>query len=201
MGVDSVKEALLSLSNADMTEEDYARYQRETALDKNDRSAAILLATNLENALRTAIIRKLKVSEERRRGLFRHNGPFATFSNKIVVAYAVGIIGEDTRFNLDLIRAIRNTFAHAKIPVKFRTAQIMNACALLRLPLILSRAGFTQPVSKQINDSFKGKKRFKATCEIISNNLIRVTGPRGRVTLSDPLGGSFEMPEMPESLP
>ena len=68
MGVDSVKEALLSLSNADMTEEDYARYQRETALDKNDRSAAILLATNLENALRTAIIRKLKVSEERRQG-------------------------------------------------------------------------------------------------------------------------------------
>lgn len=44
--------------------------------------------------------------------LFRHNGPLSTFSARLDMAFALYLIGEKTRHDLDIIRDIRNDFAH-----------------------------------------------------------------------------------------
>jgi hypothetical protein len=46
-------------------------------------------------------------------------GPLSTFSNKILMGHALRIYDENTRCNLDIVRNIRNAFAHSKRPINF----------------------------------------------------------------------------------
>jgi hypothetical protein len=53
-------EALNEPIDAPPSHEHFAQWQRETNAEKNDRGAAILLATNVENALQGAITQILE---------------------------------------------------------------------------------------------------------------------------------------------
>lgn len=109
---------LKELIEAEPTLEHYEQYFAEAKSETNDRGAALLLAANLENVLDIAIIKRLRLGEKSN-NLFGINSPLGTFGFKIRISSAIGIIGNETVENLSLIKAIRNTFAHAKIPVKF----------------------------------------------------------------------------------
>ena len=50
--------------------------------------------------------------------------PLGNFSSKIVIGYAMGLFGPRTRADLEIIRAVRNTFAHTPGPVLFTGAGI-----------------------------------------------------------------------------
>jgi hypothetical protein len=76
------------------------------------------------------------------RSLLGANGPLGSFANEILIGYALNIFGDETKANLDIIRAVRNAFAHAKIPIKFTTPQVKNACTHLRIPTLLPRIPF-----------------------------------------------------------
>jgi hypothetical protein len=140
---DSIQAALTALIDAEPTKQHYAQYIEEANAEKNDRGAAILIATNLENVLESAIIRQLQLGSKRR-DLFGLNSPAGTFDFKVRIGHALRIFGDETRGNLDIIRSIRNTFAHAKIPIKFTEPAITKACALLIIPRLLP------PVSRPI---------------------------------------------------
>jgi hypothetical protein len=114
MGVKAVLKALSALTNGELQSEDFAELERQANAEKNHRGGAILIATNLENALEHAIERRLETGPERRKELFGINAPISRFANKIIIAQALKIIGPETRQNLDIIRGIRNAFAHAK---------------------------------------------------------------------------------------
>ena len=60
------------------------------------------------------------------------NAPFGTFSAKIVGALALGLINEDEHHDLEIIRGIRNEFAH-KIEVSFENQSFKSRCANFRL--------------------------------------------------------------------
>ena len=47
-------------------------------------------------------------------GLLQDNGPLATFNQKILLGFALGIYDKQTRENLKIISNIRNAFAHSK---------------------------------------------------------------------------------------
>jgi hypothetical protein len=47
MANESIKDALLKISDAVMSEEDYNKYVKESSAEKTDRGAGILFATNL----------------------------------------------------------------------------------------------------------------------------------------------------------
>jgi DNA-binding MltR family transcriptional regulator len=55
------------------------------------------------------------------------NAPFGTFSSRIVGALALGLISADEYHDLEIIRGIRNDFAH-KIVVGFADASIRDRC-------------------------------------------------------------------------
>lgn len=93
---------------------------------------AIITAVQIDDALETALLRKMTILEDEVDEVFvGDSGPLSTFSAKIKMAYALGIIGRDTRRDLVIVKNIRNAFAHARRPVRFTTEEITVACAQL----------------------------------------------------------------------
>jgi hypothetical protein len=132
---------------------------------RNDRGAALLLATNVENSLQIAIERKLSTARKRRT---------ASFDAKIRKGYALGLFGQETKESLVIIRLIRNAFAHAPSPVRFSTPEIEEACALLKVPARVGAA------DDQKDTNATGRERFRLVCERIGTALRYV--PKESIT-------------------
>ena len=63
------------------------------------------------------------------------NAPLGTFSSRILACYALGLISESEHHDLNLVRKIRNDFAH-DIHTNFETASVVSRCSdlLLKVP-------------------------------------------------------------------
>jgi hypothetical protein len=171
-----ILEALSALSNAEPSHDHYEMYRRETHGEKNDRGAAILMATNLENALQSAIVSHLQLRSSQRRELFKFDSPMGTFENKIRIAAALKIIGPITRKNIEVIKAIRNAFAHAKIPITFKDAEVTAACKLLTwVSVQTTQIGRVVKPSPEVDAALVGKLRFRMVCENTASNFIQRT--------------------------
>jgi hypothetical protein len=172
-----VKTALNELINTAGTASDALEYFQQVHIgfagvgvgaggNRNDRGAAVLLATTLENSLQFAIERKLNIAEVHRTRLFQDEGaPLRDFSAKIRMGHAIGLFGDETKDNLDFIRLIRNVFAHAPSPVNFSIHAISDACTLLKVP---------QPVDQaddQKAEAATGRERYQLVCERIRTAL------------------------------
>lgn len=83
-------------------------------LGQNDRACALVAASILSQDLLSLIETKLtKLTEEERNLLFYEaQAPLSSFSARIALSYALGLIPSEERSNLTIIRHIRNTFAH-----------------------------------------------------------------------------------------
>ncbi len=99
----------------------------------DDRAIAILEAAQVDRSLEVIIKYKLiKLNSEDEKNLFiGDSAPLSTFSAKTKMAFALGIFGRKTRKELDIIRTIRNAFAHAAKPLTFSTSQITDECSKL----------------------------------------------------------------------
>lgn len=60
------------------------------------------------------------------------NGPLGTFSARIEIAYAFGVISEDQWWDMTIIRATRNEFAHSSYSRSFQDEDIAKWCAQFR---------------------------------------------------------------------
>lgn len=87
----------------------------------------------MDNCLAVAIRAALpnKIAAER---LFEDRSPLNSFSAKIAMAHALGLYGNETRRNLDILREIRNIFAHDVTLLTFESPGIAQACQELRIP-------------------------------------------------------------------
>jgi mannitol operon repressor len=112
-----------------------------------DRSSVILGAALLEEHLQRLISGFLVDDSRMMSGLFDFNGPFGTFGNKIKVAYSLGLISKDEFCNLEIIREIRNVFAHQLHDVSFMDEWVMNKLQNLNIPKIVAP---DDPVTPQI---------------------------------------------------
>lgn len=124
---------------------------REYMPNAEDRAVGVIEATKVEDSLVSAIRRKfveLIPSEDDE--LFSGTAPISTFSAKIKICYAMGIIGKNTRRDLEIIRHIRNAFAHSAKPLWFSTPEISKACDMLtthlRTPNVQKYRAFEQPI-------------------------------------------------------
>jgi hypothetical protein len=97
---------------ARMTYEDH-KIAIDEILDSPDRTAVIVATAILESILEEGIIdRLLPMSNNHRDALFGGEASFATFSAKINLGLSLGLYGNQTKTDLNLIRKIRNEFAH-----------------------------------------------------------------------------------------
>jgi hypothetical protein len=193
--------ALRDLTYQQPSYDHFSDFMAETNSEKNDRGAAILLATNVENALQGAILSILKTRPNRAKALFGVESPMGTFSNTVQMTYFMDIFGDETKLNLDIIRTVRNAFAHAKIPIKFETAEVKEACSHLIIPKLLAPHVMRGP-----QDHLEGRKRFQRVCNDVAHNLL-VFSTKGYMRL-DPnqvlkfqLPGNFEIAARHQALP
>lgn len=112
-----------------LTREHVVRVLAELRSD-GPRGAAIVGGALIEDALQRLLLVNLPnlSTNGDREGVFGRSGPLATFSAKISVGYGLGLFGPMTRQDLNLVRDIRNFFAHAKIAADFNTPAVASAC-------------------------------------------------------------------------
>lgn len=114
------------------TPEHYNDFQQFYA-NESDRSVAILAATYLEQCLEEYLLLRL-VDHPSVRALFAGFAPLATFSGKIEVAFAIGLLPVNVRDDLRRIKKIRNLFAHELEPLAFDSPQIRDLCGAFFWP-------------------------------------------------------------------
>ena len=110
---------------------EYRNFERivESANQESDRGCALIIAANLEFRLAELLKAHCVTLTKKIAGsLFEGSGSLATFSARIDVCFAFGIIGNAEFQDLHLIRKIRNDFAHHPSGVDFNSDAIRNRC-------------------------------------------------------------------------
>ena len=107
-----------------------------------DRAIVLVGGALLEASLMLAINHLLKdrngnerLSPESKKQMFEagNNGPASDFYRRIILAYALDLIGKKARTDLDRIRMIRNFFAHGALDLSFDTAVVSSAISTLQI--------------------------------------------------------------------
>ena len=80
---------------------------------EGERSSVVLGAERINVALEALIQNSLYPSANRKDSLFLPDGILGSFSSKIEMAYRLGLIDLSFKQALDIIRKLRNSFAHA----------------------------------------------------------------------------------------
>lgn len=98
----------------------------------SDRAVAILAAIGVQDKINRLVIVQLATDDKTIDELHSREGPLHSFGMAIILAFAMGLIDEGTKNNLNTIRKIRNIFAHSYRPVTFKTTAIANAVRSLK---------------------------------------------------------------------
>ena len=92
--------------------------------------------------------------------LDKPDSPLGLFSSRILVAYCLGLISREMYHDLEIIRRIRNQFAHALHGLSFEDAWVIDECTKL-----------IYPQNFQFMENFSNADRFIMTIAIISMRL------------------------------
>lgn len=94
---------------------------------ETDTGIAIVSAAYVDDCLKRLFSLNVDTSS---RKIFKviteFNGPLGTFSSRIDLAFAFGLISKNTHQRLNSIRKIRNDFAHHPFGISFNTEKIKN---------------------------------------------------------------------------
>jgi hypothetical protein len=125
--------------------EDLRASMRRLRREENDRVVAISICGFLDSFLKAGIVCALP-NQTVALALFEDRGPLESFGAKIVMGHALGLYGKQTRRNLDILRQVRNLFAHDYIsPLTFATPEIAHACRELVIPAVREGRPVTVP--------------------------------------------------------
>lgn len=98
-------------------------------IDESDRGAAIvgaaLLEDNLVSMLKSKMLLDL-MSQKQVKDIFDLSGPLSNFSAKISIAFAFGFIDKVTFDDLQIVRKLRNKFAHSSGKLSFDDGEVKS---------------------------------------------------------------------------
>ena len=101
---------------------------RKALTEESDRGCALFAAAfldkTLSDILRLSLVEDTKIEKE----LFEGTTPLSSFSSRIKMTYFLGIISTAARIDLDVIRKIRNAFAHKADSIAFDTQSVADLC-------------------------------------------------------------------------
>lgn len=92
---------------------------------ESDRGAAILAGSFLEHYLGLFLRAKVVDSKVAER-LFDAMGPLGSFSQRITIAYAFSFITKQQYTNLEILRKVRNHFAHNPLHATFSDTEVRD---------------------------------------------------------------------------
>ena len=109
------------------------RMRKDRLSHREDRGVVLMATAHVEQLLEDSIVCSL--TDEFLDGNWRHRlfggdqrGAIDGFSGKVVVAYALGLITEIVREDLQTLRRIRNVSAHSAKEIDFRNPDVVAAC-------------------------------------------------------------------------
>ena len=152
-----------------------------------DQATALVCAAWIERHLERVLLSRMKPLKKREHAeLFIGLAPLSTFSAKIKLASALNIIGPTALIDLEIIKDIRNQFAHSFHPITFRTRAVAAACRRLKTPEAVFTRVFTKKEQTQtkIDPAAANDPRVRFTtacgfiCVALGGNSMR--GPRPR---------------------
>jgi hypothetical protein len=126
---------LKALTRGDPTFAEIEALEREL-YGANDRATAVMLGSMVEISLQRLLgtLLRANLNSSDRSKIFEYEGALGTFASKTVMAYALKLIGPIVRADLDLIRLLRNEFAHSRKPFGFSTPEVKAVCDRLQMP-------------------------------------------------------------------
>jgi DNA-binding MltR family transcriptional regulator len=151
----------------------------EALSSETDRACAVLGAAILDAKLEQ-LFRLRLLSDQKE--LLPSARPLGSFSAKIRLACALGWINDDVRHDLDIVRDIRNSFAHSfDHELSFSDQSVGDRCSNLRIPIALMAgmdvaANTVTNVSPAIIHSMcdvikPARKRFELSVSFLSQHL------------------------------
>lgn len=96
----------------------------------SDRGLAVTALSGIDEFL--VHLLSASMVERPKQDLFTGTSPLATLSSKIALSQAMGLISDDEYQELNMLRKVRNAFAH-QLGVTFRDETICNLCRELKL--------------------------------------------------------------------
>ena len=102
-------------------------FNKETA-----RGAALAAAAFLDDLLEQVLTAFLIANDSRKSLTNGFNAPLGTFSARIAACHAMGLISDHEAAECDLIRKVRNEFAH-KVKMSFNDDRVRSLCSSLVL--------------------------------------------------------------------
>lgn len=139
----------------------------ETYATESDRAAAVLGASFIDARLQE-MLHQYMVAEQTVADLFSGDRPLATFSARISLAYALGLLPLNIREDLDRIRRIRNHFAHHPDAVSFSVSPARDLCRTLA-------AIRSDPLKTPIAERWPPRRQFLVTLAAVSYHLSSVS--------------------------
>jgi len=160
-----------------------SRFASET-----DRAAAVLGATLLDVRLEEVFRENFAANHAE---LLGRSGPLATFSSRINLAFALQWLDEDTFHDLDVIRDIRNDFAHhldhelsfATQSISDRSCNLRSSAAYLRgyAEAAKHNPNFSTAIFDGIVEKFSAPRwRYHIAIESLNHILCSVEPIRGQ---------------------
>jgi hypothetical protein len=154
--------------------------ENEQAYGTSDRALAVLMGAMVESHLESWLLFNMNpsLSKEDADRMTGPEGVIGTFSRKITLAWAFQLIGRHTRRDLDLIRHIRNEFAHTRRPIDFKLQEVADVCAQLsfcdledEIPISYLQGAPDLEEAKSLKNA---RTRYVVTCHGISWRMIRL---------------------------
>jgi mannitol operon repressor len=99
---------------------------------ETERGAALISSAMIDELLNRTILAYLVEHERSESLLTGFNAPLGTFSARIVAAFSLGLLSESEYRECEIIRKIRNAFAH-DVHISFSDGRIRNLCSNLDL--------------------------------------------------------------------
>jgi DNA-binding MltR family transcriptional regulator len=118
--------------SAERTDRFFEDLQKET-----DRGTALLAAAFLEDVLEASLRAYFVDDKGEADKLLVGDSPLGCLSARARLAYCLGLLGPDEYRDLNLVREIRNAFAHAARLVSFEDPGVKDQCRELRIPAML----------------------------------------------------------------
>lgn len=129
--------------------------------NETDRGVALLAVAFLDDVLDLLLRASFVNDSEAVNRLIGPGRPLESFGSRAHVGYCIGLLGADVYNDINLIREIRNDFAHRQ-PTNFEEGDIRAKCNKLRC---------VAPMLQEI-ESCTARERFIASVVVIANHLI-----------------------------
>ena len=174
---------LKAFARGDLTIADLPKLEDEM-YGSSDRATVLMLCAVLETCLTIFLRDRMRptLNSDDDRRLFDSGGPLRDLSAKTMIGYAFNFFGPETKHDIDLIRLLRNEFAHSRRSFGFSTPQVLDFCKHLKSPdwpgVMIPKSYLASARHEGLSsyiDKANPKTRYATACHNIAEHLLQNT--------------------------